>query len=64
MDKETDSKILSGNFRVIYTTLEKFFDDTGNPSYPFRDLITQSQAGLIAVDKVHLIDSWKSFRYI
>lgn len=62
-DKEIDAKILSGNFRLVYTTPEKFFDDTGTPSYPFRDLITQAQVGLIAVDEVHLIDSWKSFRY-
>ena len=64
IDKETDAKILSGNFRVVYTTPEKFFDDRGNPSHPFRDLIMHSQVGLIAVDEVHLIDSWKSFRYI
>jgi len=64
VDKEIDSKILSGNFKVVYTTPEKFFDDTGNPAYPFRDLITRAQVGLIAIDEVHLIDSWKSFRYI
>lgn len=64
IDKETDSKILSGNFKVVYTTPEKFFDDTGNPAYPFRDLIMHTQIGLIAIDEVHLIDSWKSFRYL
>jgi len=53
IDKETESKILSGNYKVVYTTPEKFFDDTGNPTYPFRDLINHAQIGLIAIIECH-----------
>ena len=62
-DKEIDDKILSGHFKIVYTTPEKFFDDTGTPSYPFSELIMKSRVGLIALDEVHLISSWKFFRY-
>jgi len=61
-DKEIDAKIIDRKFSLLYTTPERFFNDTGNPSYPFRDLIMTAQIGLIAVDEVHLIDSWKGFR--
>ena len=63
-DKEIDAKILAGDFKLVYATPEKFFVDAGTPSYPFRDLIIQGQVGLIAIDEIHLISSWKSFRYV
>ena len=57
IDKETESKKnLDGNFKVVYTTPEKFFDDTGNPVYPLRDLITHTQIGLISIDDCHPSD--------
>jgi len=62
-DKEIDTKIIARNFNILYTTPEKIFDDAGNPSYPFRDLIVAGQVGLVAVDEVHLTDCWKFFRY-
>lgn len=63
-DKEIDTKILDGDFKLVYATPEKFFVDAGTPSYPFRDLIIRGQVGLITIDEVHLISSWKSFRYV
>ena len=62
-DKGIDTKIIARKFNLLYTTPEKFFDDTGSPSCPFKDLIMTAQVGLIAVDEVHLIDSWKFFTY-
>jgi len=60
-DKEIDTKIIARSFQHLYTTPEKFFDDAGNPSYPFRDLIVA--AGQVGLDEVHLTDCWKSFRH-
>ena len=36
-DKEIDTKIIARKFNLLYTTPEKFFDDAGSPSYPFKD---------------------------
>ena len=46
---------LSRNFKLVYATSEKFFNDNRTPSYPFGDLIIQAQVELIAIDEVHFI---------
>ncbi len=63
IDKEVDKKIRNGLFQIIYTTPEKFFNSSGSPSKMFSDLIDMGQIGLIAIDEVHLVNVWKSFRY-
>ena len=61
---DVEQKISEGAFQVIYVTPEKFFDDTGTPSKLFKELIHSGQVGLIAIDEVHLVRSWKSFRLV
>ena len=63
-DAQINSKISDGVFNIVYTTPEKFFDHTGHPLYPFGDLLHKGRVGLIAIDEVHLIHSWKSFRLV
>lgn len=63
-DKEVDQKIRNRMFKIIYTTPEKFFDSKGSPSRLFSDLICLGLIGLIALDEVHLVNTWKTFRYV
>ena len=63
IDTEIDTKVKDGKYEIIYTTPEKFFDCNGSPSHVFKDLLEARCVGLIAIDEVHLVDSWKSFRY-
>ena len=63
-DKNIDVKIKDGCFRVVYVTPETFFNESGVPSVMFSKLLQGGLIGLIAIDEVHLIESWKSFRYI
>ena len=59
-----NDKIRNKDFKIIYTTPENFFNHAGKPSKVFEDLIEQGQIGLIAIDEVHLINTWKCFRYV
>ena len=63
MDKDVDVKIKDGCFKVIYVTPEKFFNDSGEPSHLFAHMFACGHIGLVAIDEVHLIRSWESFRY-
>ena len=39
MDKDTDSKVREGEFKVVYITPEKFFDDNGAASASFSNML-------------------------
>ena len=60
MDKDVDIKIKDGCFKVIYVIPEKFFNDSENHH---THMFACGHIGLVAIDKVHLIQSWESFRY-
>uniref|UniRef100_A0A1X7U995 DNA 3'-5' helicase n=1 Tax=Amphimedon queenslandica TaxID=400682 RepID=A0A1X7U995_AMPQE len=46
-------------FKIYYVTPEKFFNESGEPSYLFAHMFA---CGQIAIDEVHLLRSWESFR--
>ena len=62
-DTQMDEKVKKGMYEIVYTTPEKFFDSNGHPSHTFKHILEAGRVGLIALDEVHLVDSWKSFRY-
>ena len=64
MDKDTDSKVKEGEFKVVYVTPEKFFDDNGAASALFSNMLFGGRIGLVAVDEAHLVRSWQAFRYV
>lgn len=60
-DKDVERRICNGEYDIIYTTPEKFFGKLIHMSDLFSDLISRGNIGLIAVDKAHLVYSWKTF---
>ena len=50
--------------RLLYTKPENFFGCGGCSSDMFHQLTEQGHVGLLAIDEVHLIYSWKNFRYV
>ena len=63
-DASINDKIRNKNFKLIFATPENFFSHEGNPSKVFQDLIEQGHIRLIGINEVHLINSWKHFRYV
>ena len=63
--KEDAMKQVDGQYRVVYTTPESFYDRTKmEPRGVFLKMAQEGKLTLIAIDEAHLISSWKSFRYI
>ena len=62
-DPHMNDKIRNKDFKIVYTTPENFFGRGGCPSDMFHQLTEQGHIGLLAIDEVHLIYSWKNFRY-
>ena len=56
------SKVAQGHFDIVLCTPESFFDKLGVPKPAFKSLAVQRKIGLLAVDKAHLIRSWRTFR--
>ena len=63
-DTQMDKKVQEGMYEIVYTTPEKFFDSNGCPSHIFKPILEAGRVGLIALDEVHLVKSWKNFRYV
>ena len=61
-DRTVQSKILAGEYEVVFVTPESFFEDDGSPRQLFRQLQWKQQICLIAIDEAHLISAWKTFR--
>ena len=58
-------QVEDGQYRVVYTTPESFYDRTKmEPRGVFLKMAQDGKLTLTAIDKAHLISSWKSFRYI
>ena len=58
-------QVEDGQYRVVYTTPESFYDRTKmEPRGVFLKMAQEGKLTLIAIDEAHLISSWKSFRYI
>ena len=62
-DKNVEDKIMEGEFKVVYVTPEKFFNENGTTKAIFSNLLKRGRVGLLALDKVHLVRTWNSFRY-
>ena len=63
-DKSVNSNILAGKYEVIFVTPESFFEDEGTLKSVFKELTLKQQIALLAIDEVHLLYSWNSFRYV
>lgn len=61
-DREIFNKIAAKSFNVVFLTPESMFDPTGTPRHFFRCLAKEGILGLIAIDEVHLVMTWKNFR--
>ena len=61
-DKEIYTKIASKAFSVVFLIPESLFDPTGIPRHFFKCLASEGLLDLIAIDKVHLVMTWKAFR--
>lgn len=62
-DKSVNTEILAGKYELIFVTPESFFEDDGTLKHVFKQLALKEQIGLLAIDEVHLLYSWNSFRY-
>ena len=49
---------------LVYTTAESFYDKEQQPWQVFLTMARNKEICLIAVDEAHLINCWKSFRYV
>ena len=63
-DKSVYSKILSGEYELVFVTPESFFDEDGTPKQLFWQLRWKEQVALIAIDEAHLLSAWKTFWYV
>jgi ATP-dependent DNA helicase RecQ len=61
-DKHIERRINDGEFDIIYTTPERFFGRSIQMADFFSQLISKQCVGLIAIDEVHLVFTWKTFR--
>ena len=57
-------KIAQAQYDVILSTPESFFDKLGQPKLVFKSLAVQCKLGLVAIDEVHLVRTWRTFRYV
>ena len=62
-DPTVVQRLERGELDVLFLTVERFFTGTGVDSI-FLRMATEGKIGLIAVDEVHLVCSWKSFRFV
>ena len=63
--KKDVMKQVDGQYRVVYTTPESFYDRTKmEPRGVFLKMAQEGKPTLITIDEAHLISSWKSFRHI
>ena len=62
-DTFMETRVLERRFDIVYCMPESFVNATGSLKPPFRSLLAQSMMGLIAIDKAHLVRTWRSFRY-
>lgn len=61
-DTDVYNKIAAKAFDVVFLTPESLFDVTGAPRHCFKCLAKEGMLGLIAIDEVHLVPTWKTFR--
>ena len=62
-DPTVVQRLEKGELDVLFLTVERFFTGAGVDSV-FLRMATEGKIGLIAVDEVHLVCSWKSFRSV
>ena len=62
-ETQVDKNVHDGIYEIIYTTPEIFHDSNGCP-HTFKPLLEAGCVGLIALNEVHLVNSWANFRYI
>lgn len=61
--EDVAKKIEDGNYQLVYTTPESFFDKVKKePKEIFLKMYAQQKLCVIAIDEAHLIPNWKSFR--
>jgi Werner syndrome ATP-dependent helicase len=61
--KDVYEGIRNGEYRLVYTTPESFFDKISkDPKQLFVDMSATDRLSVIAIDEAHLIAGWKSFR--
>jgi len=58
--KEVELPICSGEFQVVYTTPESFYNKFNKR--PREMFLTQRKLSMVAIDEALLIFSWKNFR--
>jgi len=56
-------KVSQGQYDIVLSTPESFFDNLGQPKAVFKSLGVQKKIGLLAIDEAHLIRAWRTFRY-
>lgn len=59
------NKMNRGDYSIVYVTPEKFFDSSRispSPSPEFKEVLEAGRVGLLAIDEVHLVSAWKTFR--
>ena len=62
---DVSMEIKDGQYRVIFTTPESFYDRvTQTPQRLFQEMAESGRLCLVAIDEAHLLESWKTFRYI
>ena len=62
-DKDVDKKIMKGDYALVFTTSESFFNKgTNKPKDMFIQMLEEAKLYLVAIDEAHLIVSWKDFR--
>ena len=59
--KDVTQQMLDNDFRIIFSTLESFYDRlTRYPRQVFTEMANKEAISLIAIDEAHLIISWQS----
>ncbi len=58
-------KVKKGNYSIVYVTPEKIFGSSKKiPSSVFKELLKAGNVGLLAIDEMHLVRAWKTFRLV
>ena len=61
-DEDVYNQIVTKKYNVVFLTPETLFDHAGAPRHFFKSLYKDDMLGMIAIDEVHLVHSWKTFR--
>lgn len=62
---DVSKEIKEGQYRLIFTTPESLYNRvTQTPQRLFVELAESGMLCLLAIDEAHLLESWKTFRYV